>query len=415
MLKNLLKYLLILIVSGIPLSQGFAKNYATLPKGRSLFGYKFVLTDNITHKLDQNGNRESLSIKEDVNSIQLEKIGGVFKSYFETLKQISPSAYNAFSFGEYEVNSQGRVRAQGFGMGHGFTHKLTGYFSMPIYHAKSSINLKQTKFSNMNQVKNYLNSSGTANTTEDFIKQFTEQLPEANGEVLQSLVTNYYGYKPLGDWEKTSLGDIEIGFIYNFLNNVYYGSAISFGTVLPTGSPDDPDNLQDIASGDGQTDLFIENLSGVSLVDQYIDLDLKTRYTVQLKSEKYRRLPDNESFPLSLTKEYINEDLGDKKEMELTLSSHFFDSFTQSFGINYSQKDADKYSTANSLAKNILEKNTKSESVTLKLNLKFSTIDFFKSKLFLIPLDVGASYQTLLKGKNTPEFNRVDLDFRLYF
>ncbi|MCK6595893.1 MAG: hypothetical protein L6Q33_11895 [Bacteriovoracaceae bacterium] len=392
-----------------------AKNYLTLPQGRSTFGYKYVVTDDITHKLDPNGKKESYSIREDVNSIQLEQVGNVFKSYFEILKSLSPEAYNAFSFGEYSVEASGSVKAQGIGMGHGFTHRLTGYFALPLYKAQSTVNLKQTKFSNIQAVKDALQGSTPNGTTESFMKQFTEQLPEASGEVLQSLVTNYYGYKPIGKWKKDSPGDMEVGFIYNLANEFHYGTAMSFGTILPTGSVDDPDNLQDISSGDGQTDFFIENLSGVTLIEGRLDFDVRTRYTHQVASEKYLRIPENETFPLSAKKAYIQEKLGDKIEADLVLTATYFDHFKNDLSLMYTKKFKDEYTLDNSTAKSYLEKNTDSDSLWVKAGLKFSTIDLFKANKFWIPLDIGTSVQTLISGRNTPDYTRIDIDFRLYF
>lgn len=405
--------LALILIGTMPIS--YAKNYQTLPQGRSTFGYKFVVTDKITNKLDSSGNRESYSIKEEIDAKQLETIHTTFKSYFEVLKQISPEAYSAFSFGEYQVQAEGNVKAQGVGMGHGFTHKLTGYFALPLYHASSKVNLKQTKFSNMQAVKNALQGLNPSNTTENLLKQFTEQIPEASGEILQSLVTNYYGYKPLGSWNKSSPGDMEVGFIYNIVNESRYGTAFAFGSVLPTGQADDPDSLQDISSGDGQADLFVENMSGISLIEGNLDLDFRTRYTHQLAEEKYLRLPESEDFPLSSKKGYVKEKLGDKMEGEVSLTTTFFDSISQSVGILYQKKLSNRYEMGDLTAKNILEKNTNEEAIWLKASVKFSSIELFKSNKFFLPIDIGGSYQALMQGKNTPDYHRIDLDFRLYF
>ncbi len=412
---KVLSLISVLFLSAICIFEVKAKNYQTLPQGRSTFGYKYVVTDQITHKLDSNGIKESYSIKEEINSKQLENISTTFKSYFEVLNQISPEAYQAFHLGEYKVEAEGNVVAQGIGMGHGFTNKLTGYFALPLYRATSKVDLKQTKFSNMEAVKNSLQNLTPTNTTESLVKQFTEQIPEASGEVIQSLITNYYGYKPLGNWNKSSPGDLEFGLMYNVISEINYGSTFVVGSILPTGQSDDPDNLQDIASGDGQTDLFVENLSGVSFFDGFLELDVRNRYTHQLEETKYMRIPDNEEFPLTSKKQYIKEKLGDKIENEVSLTTTFLESFSQSIGILYQKKYANRYNLNSEMAKNILEKGSDEESMWLKASVKISTINFFKNNKFFLPLDIGGSYQSLMKGKNTPEYHRIDLDFRLYF
>ena len=81
----------------------------------------------------------------------------------------------------------------------------------------------------------------------------------------------------------------------------------------------------------------------------------------------------------------------------------------------YTKKFKDEYTLDNSTAKSYLEKNTDSDSLWVKAGLKFSTIDLFKANKFWIPLDIGTSVQTLISGRNTPDYTRIDIDFRLYF
>jgi len=238
-----------------------AAGYDTLPAGVNTAVFKQVFTDKIESKYDASNTDTSISINQEFTTSNLSSISDSIKSYFDELKNLSPDAYNAFSLGEFKAEATAQAQAQGIGLGHGITDHLTIYGSLPVYHLKTDVTFSQSKSSSLNQVKNAIINTTPTTAIGTFIKELTLQLPETNEELLQSVIVNHYGYKPLGTWEKDSLGDAEVGFIYRLTDFKEAGQSISGGIVLPTGSPDDPDNLQDVATGDGQADLFVESNS----------------------------------------------------------------------------------------------------------------------------------------------------------
>lgn len=393
----------------------FGASYDTLPKGVDMLVVKQVLTSRIESKFNAENQDESLSLKENFSSNKLENINNALKSYFQELKSISPEAYNQFSLGEFEAKAYAEVSAKGLGIARGFTDHLTLYGSIPMYHIKTNVDFKQSKKSNLVATQAAVSNTNPTTAVSTFVRQLTLQLPETNEQVLQSLVVNYYGYKPLGKWEKEALGDAEIGGIYRFTDFSDRGFALALGAVLPTGDADDPDSLQDVSTGDGQYDAFVESMSGISFLDNLINLDLKTRITYQFARKKSMRTLDDINVPLSKNKELMSEKLGNKIDATITATLNPVAWFNVNTSLIFNEVGVSTYGASSEKVKEVLEQNTASSAHWVKLGLGFSTVELYKSKKLDVPCEINLSAQKLLNAKNSAKYERFDLDFRLYF
>ncbi len=398
------------------LSEARAASYDTLPKNVNTLVFKQVMASKIESKYNSKNEEDTLDLKEEFTSSRLEDVSTVIKSYFEQLKEIAPEAYTDFSLGEFSADVQADVTAQGLGYGFGLTDRLTIYGSVPVYHIKTEIKFQQTKASNLAAVQATVRNSTPESAIGKFVKDLTLQLPNTNAELLQSLVVNYYGYKPIGKWEKDALGDAEFGFVYRLTDFSDKGVSVSAGAVLPTGDADDPDSLQDVSTGDGQYDAFGEVATGISFNENTIQFDLKTRYTHQFASEKEVRWLEDADLPLAKTKRVVNQKLGNKIDANFTVTYNptYWLNLNSSF--LYSTTAQTVYSNvADPKVKAALEDSTESESRWVRVGLGFSTIEAYKRKKFDMPMDVGVSAQRLLNAKNTASYDRFDIDFKIYF
>ena len=400
----------------LPLTSVYGASYETLPKHVNTFVFKQVMTSKIESKYGADNKQETLDLKEEFTSSKLEDVSSVIKSYFENLKALSPEAYDNFSLGEFKADVEADVTAQGFGYGFGFTDRLTIYGSLPIYHIKTDIKFNQSKPSNLAAVQASVRNSNTDSALGKFVRDLTLQLPNTNAELLQSLVVNYYNYEPIGTWEKDALGDTEIGFIYRLTDFIDKGMAISMGAVLPTGEADDPDSLQDVSTGDGQYDAFVETMAGVSFLGKTFEFDIKGRYTHQFASKKELRWIEDSSVPLAREKKTVNQKLGNKIDAAVifTLNPAHWINFNTSYIA--SQTQSTRYTdVTDQKVKAALESNTDTESRWIKVGMGFSTIEAYKRKKFDLPFDVGVSAQRLLNAKNAVNYDRFDIDLKLYF
>ncbi|MGZ3787178.1 MAG: hypothetical protein ACXVLQ_01575 [Bacteriovorax sp.] len=404
-----------LILLGLLATTCFGASYDTLPKGVNMFVFKQVMTSKIESKYDADHHTDALTLRENFTSSKLENISSALKTYFEELKAISPEAYNQFSLGEFKADAWAQVKAQGLALAHGLTDRLTVYGSLPIYHAKTNVTFKQSQKSNLAAIQAAVLNAPTNSAVSTFVRQLTLQLPETNEQLLQSLVVNYYGYKALGSWEKDALGDAELGTIYRFTDFSDKGFSMALGTVLPTGDSDDPDSLQDISTGDGQYDAFAESMAGMSFFDSVLQFDLKMRFTYQFASKKTMRTTDDPDVPLSKYKETMTEKLGNKIDstFTVTLNPTPWLNFNSSF--IYSETGASHYGASDPRVKSTLEKDTFSSSRWGRVGLGFSSVELYKMKKMDIPCEVNLSAQRLLNAKNAANYERFDLDLRLYF
>ncbi len=406
----------VLFIFGLFATSSFGASYDTLPKGVDMLVFKQVMTSNIESKFDDNHNNNSLSLRENFNASKLENITSAFKTYFDELKAISPDAYNQFSLGEFKANASAKVNAQGLALAHGITDHVTTYASLPIYHIKSNVRFTQSKKSNIAAIQATIqNAPTTSSTLSAFVKQLTLQLPETNEQLLQSLIVNYYGYKPLGSWEKDALGDAELGAIYRFTDYSDKGFALSLGAVLPTGEADDPDSLQDVSTGDGQYDAFVESMSGVGFFDNTLQFDLKARFTYQFSSKKVMRTISDPSVPLSQNKETMTEKLGNKIDstFTVTLNPTSWVNFNSSY--IYGNTGSSRYGASDPKVKAALEQNTSSIAHWARVGVGLSSVELYKAKKMDIPCEINLTAQKLLNAKNSANYERFDLDFRLYF
>ncbi len=396
-------------------TSSFGASYDTLPKGVDMFVLRQIMTSKIESKFDAQNNDNTLALKENFTSSKLENISGALKTYFEELKAISPDAYDQFSLGEFKADAYAEVSAQGLALAHGLTDRLTVYGQLPIYHIKTDVTFRQTQKSNLAAIQAAVQNAPTNSAVSTFVRQLTLQLPETNAQLLQSLVVNFYGYKALGTWEKDALGDAELGAIYRFTDFADKGFALAVGTVLPTGDADDPDSLQDVSTGDGQVDAFVESMAGVSFFDNVLQFDLKTRFTYQFATQKSMRLIDDASIPLSKSKEDMSEKLGNKIDATLTTTLYPTLWFNVNTSVIYSEIGASQYGASNSNVKKVLEENTESNNYWAKVGIGFSSVELYKRKKMEIPCEINLSAQKLLNAKNAANYERFDLDFRLYF
>jgi len=393
----------------------FSGAYETLPKGVNTLVLAQIQSNKIQSKFDADNNNKTLSVKQDFSSKNLSELNETLNTYFEELKNISPDAYNSFSLGEFKADAWAEVNAQGIGLGYGVTDHFTVYGSLPFYHMKTNVQFYQSKQSNLSQIKNTVLNTPTTSATSTFIKQLTLQLPETNEQLLQSVLVNQFGYKPLGLWEKDGIGDAEIGMIYRLTDFSDMGSALSLGAVLPTGTPDDPSSIQDISTGDGQLDVYVETLNGISFYNKVLEIDLKLRYTHQIGANQTVRLYDNPEFPLGSEEVNVYQKLGDKIDGSLKTTVNPNHWFNFNLAYLYNRVGQTYYQIENQKQKAALEANTNSINHWAKIGVGFNTVNAYKAKKFDVPFEINLYAQKLINAVNTADYQRFDLEFRLYF
>lgn len=398
------------------LSTSQAAYYSTLPEGVRVAVFRQVMTSTIDEEFSSNSKPIGFDVDVNLSAETLRNTSSISEYIFAELQNISQYAYDTFTFGQYKIDGKAEVNVQGFGFGYGINDRVTSYISVPIYNARVDMTMKRTGADTQKQVLQTLNNTTSNNQFQTTFQEFLsgQNLGVTEG-LIQSVVTNMYGYKPLGTWEARGLGDIDLAAVVRLTDWQDAGMALTYGVTLPTGRIDDPDLLQDFAFGDGQVDVFSEFGGGQTLMRGQLELESSIRYTYQLESEKTLRIPEDENFTLSDQKGTFKEKLGNKIDFMLGSAWKFNDSFSIGAQYLFNHIDAAEYDSPYATANKVHALGTEAYSHTMKVGGNFSTVGMYQRGAFLLPMQASLSGQRIFAGMNTPTYTRFDFEVRFFF
>ncbi len=405
---------LLLLILGLSIDALQAAYYETLPKGVRLLAYRRVQAASVTAQFNETGQKQELGFRQSLKSEDIKDIQGV-DLYLEELKALSPEAYSALNLGRYEIEAKADVLVHGVGFAWGLSDRLTAFASLPIYKARVDMNVTRTEGHNYNEVADLLAAASNKSDSALLMEQLTRQLPDASGPLLQSVLVNQYGYKPIGNWNGQGMGDLTLAMLYRLTNWSEGGLATSFGVNLPTGRIDDPDTLQDFGFGDGQTDVFLEFGGGVLMLDRKFELDTIIRYTYQIASDKTLRIPDSPSIPLSSEKGIFREKLGNQYELRVQGKYHTSLWTNLILGYDYMKQQESRYESSFLAANDFLGQDSELSEHRAIAGVNLTSVEAFKNNKFPMPFNLNFTVLRTLSGTNTPELTRFDLELRLFF
>jgi hypothetical protein len=244
------------------------------------------------------------------------------------------------------------------------------------------------------------------------------------------------GAEPLQTVVRTGVGDVEVGAKLQLINTLRdrldpppglaVRSAIAGVVRLGTGSPDTPDNLVDIGTGNGQTDVEVRSQLDLILGRRFW-MSAVGRYGVQLADERAMRItaPDQPLAPAH-TRQLVRRDLGDYLEVELTPRYVLNDYVALSAQAFYRRKARDEYSgtfdVSNSLGEpvtldaSILDLETEQREARFVAGLTYSTLASHQRGHARIPVEVTIQHAESLwgQGGNTPRIRQTRLALRVY-
>lgn len=386
-----------------------AQVWATLPKGVRAIGYRNVQTSEIKNNFNKFGSENPLGaqFRVDANTFN-DLIGNVIQPG----KDIPQEAYDSLVVGEYKVDASANVKVHGFGLAYGLTDRVTLYGQMTYYEAHVRSNIKRTAGNTYAQTSDMLDQSGGLQNS--FISENLRNMIDANEGTIQSVITNHFGYRPIGNWYGKGMGDVELGAMTKAIDKTNWGLMIYPGVTLPTGMEDDPDILQDIAFGDGQYDLFTEMATGYIFSDKF-SIGTIVRYTYQAPMTKNLRVPSDQDFTLASEKENFKVKYGDRINAALTASFHLNDWIILTPTYRYMYQFGSKYDSQSGTADEFLAYNTDKEEHQAQMTLTLSSITPFLKKKFLLPAQIHVNSVHTVAGKNVPKMNRFEVEFRMLF
>lgn len=387
-----------------------AQAWKVLPKGVRIIGYRNVTTSKINQNYNQAGSQAALGTSFRVDAKTFNEMTG---NAIVPGPDINPEAYNAFLVGAYKVDAQAQVNVHGTGFGYGITDKVMFYGEVAHYTAQVKTKLQRTANNTYAKTADIL-ARNSNSLTDATLAQNLRNLPDVDESTIQSVVTDYYGYKPVGDWYGSGYGDMETGLMAKVIDRGVWGLMIYPGLVLPTGRQDDPDILQDMGFGDGQFDIFTEAATGY-VYNDHLSFGTTLRYTYQAPTSKELRVPTQRDFMLSSEKGKFNVKYGDKINWMFSSTVAVNDWISFSPIYRYLKQMPSQYTSRFNEANDFLSYNSDKEEHQVQLTTSFSSVKPFLKKAFLLPAQINVNVVQTVSGKNVPSMGRFEIELRMMF
>lgn len=383
-----------------------AQAWKTLPQGVRIIGYRNVITSKVDSNFDRMRSESPLGAQFRVDMSTINSITSGEAS------NVLGAGFNDLVVGEYKVDAEAQFNVQGTGFGYGITDRVMFYAEISYWNANVDAKIKRTQKNNYKQVANGLQNGG--GITNGVGAESLNNLPDVNESFIQSVVTDYYGYKPIGRWQGAGYGDMETGVMARVVDKGVWGLLLYPGVILPTGRVDDPDLLQDVGFGDGQMDIFSEVATGYVLNDR-LSFGTTLRYTHQMAKDMRLRIPDSQDLTLSPNKGSFNVKYGDRVNLMLNSTMRMNDwlSFTPVYRYMYQLPST--YQSEYSAANKYLGYNTDKQEHQVQLTTTFSSITPFLKKQFVLPAQINMNVVQTVGGKNVPKVGRFELELRMLF
>jgi hypothetical protein len=237
---------------------------------------------------------------------------------------------------------------------------------------------------------------------------------------LQALLTGSdYAYRTFTRFRRQGIGDVEVHGRLLLVNTLpgdarlrpeRFGLRFAVGGLvrLGTGTPESPDDLSDVATGDGQNDIEARAASDL-VFGRRAWLSLAGRYGWQLADEQIMRVsPRSQPFAPLYTRRTVSRDLGDYIELEATPRLNLSRYFMLGAQYLYRRKAEDRHTgsflVTNLAGENItldasvLDAGTKHEEHRLTAGVVFSTVAAYRERRARWPIEISYRHGETLTG-----------------
>ena len=392
----------------MPVALGF-EDTKVLPKGVRKANIR-TLSTSFSQKT--NGQGKALELENPL--LNPLKFNDILKSEKDLQKReltagflLNESFDKAEKVGDFTADVKGKANVTVVIGAWGITENTTLALAVPYY--SMEIDAKMGFVPNATGERFLQRLSDPSNNNVAGAREAGEKINNAVGRFQQKLVDN--GYKPVGRWKDSGLGDTQLVAKSRLLNEDSFKLASMSAVVAPTGKKDDPNHLLDKGFGDGQWDL----LAGVVTeqpVGSVVSLSQYAKYTYQMPGrKKVRAATEDEKIEVPLKS--VTYKLGDKVDAGLGSSFQITSDVGMGLGYVFNHKFKDIYFAGESSS--LLEKNTTEQSHHLEADVGYNTIEHFKNKSFPAPLETRLAYKYQIKSKNTAVSHFVQWDFSLFF
>ena len=243
--------------------------------------------------------------------------------------------------------------------------------------------------------------------------------------------------RPLGDYEHSHVGDIEVG--AKFLLTDTFGpvgisplprpGAVRLAVAgiyrLGTAQLDLPGDFTDVGTGDRQVDLELRGYGDLAVGPRFW-VSSVFRFGIQSPDRIVRRIPDSPAdlFPEAAREVEVDRDLGDVMELEVAPRFVPNDEFSIGGLYRFRSKGADAYDgiiNVNSadgrplaLDASVLNDGTKQTEHVLGFSVTYSTLNAYSRGRAKWPVEISYLHTAVMRGTGVPRMQMNGIGFRFY-
>jgi hypothetical protein len=224
-----------------------------------------------------------------------------------------------------------------------------------------------------------------------------------------------FGYKEFGTFKNNGIGDIELGFRYQYLKTENWRLAFAGGVRFPTGDKNDPDDLTSYPIGSGAYALLFRlNNDYIGIKNMVLNATL--RYDLILPDNETLRIPDSVDLPITANKEKVERDIGDVIEIDVSGKYTLKPGFDATVNYKYGFSLKNSISGKKGFAYESLEDETDHTEHVFIGTLSYSTLPLYMAKKFPVPLAGSISYRNRFAGSNNVlKSQYIGAGIRVYF
>jgi hypothetical protein len=379
----------------------------TLPSGVRMLLVRRVNTNDIKDLKNFSGDSESYGTTVNIDAQKLATVPEINEYVLNDLKNRDPIAYEQLSAGTHSFDVQANVDVTAFAFAYAPSNSLMFFGHVPYFNAQVSINHHLVKGDNYAEINSRLLLKSGSGLSLNY-----ESLPTADKQTVQDVITNYYGYAPLGTWYGKGFGDTELAMKYRFVRRGDLGASVTLGAILPTGRIDNADIIQDFGFGQGHLGNFIEVGIGKSLKEYSLSLSSRVDY---YHPESFWLRPSATNSDLTEEKYSFKVTPALTATHTAALDYSFSRDVAASAALVYYHKGQSTYESQYEHHNQTLARVSGKNSLTAKGEISLSTVQSYLTKKKFIPLDLSVMVEKTIHGINTPNTTLYSAQLRLFF
>lgn len=396
-----------------------AETANVLPNKVSRARLIFIQTSEIAQKLDANGESAyySDSLNRSISTRDMAAHNAQLQQLAQALDQVQPGLsdqlLNTNLYSDFSSSQSVIMPAYEYG----YSENLSFGIRIPIVRRKVDVSFKAVTVNNGSAIGSQLGSE-VSPALYAGLAQLSQR--SFNTDEFANLLFQSKGYERPASFEKTELGDIEIGAKYNFYKGKYSVSTAQLGFRLPTGTTPSQTNIFDTGSGEGSyasqisyfQDLYATPsliFNGTGKLTGYMP-DTRDRAVPKDSSDTLPSLRPEDGQVQSVTRNRAPEWFGE-------VSSTFFFVPSTSAYVAYQKtyQNEDHYSGNGNLYYAGLSKDTNQDKNAYEIGMTYSTLPAFRKTRTGLPLEISGLYNSVFSGKNSTLVDYGRIDLMLYF